>query len=70
MIEYLVNAVPPLGANCYTVYDTESKNCLIIDLGGDFSKILDQTKRLGLNVKAVLLTHGHFDHVAGSKHCK
>ena len=70
MIEYLVNAVPPLGANCYTVYDTESKNCLIIDLGGDFSKILDQTKRLGLNVKAVLLTHGHFDHVAGAKHCK
>ena len=70
MIEYLVNSVPPLGANCYTVYDTESKNCLIIDLGGDFSKILDQTKRLGLNVKAVLLTHGHFDHVAGAKHCK
>ena len=70
MIKYLVNEVSPIGANCYTVYDTESKNCLIIDLGGDFSFILGQAKRLGLNVKGVLLTHGHFDHVAGAKECR
>ena len=70
MIKYLINQVPPLGANCYTVYDTESKNCLIIDLGGDFSKILGQAQRLGLTVKGVVLTHGHFDHVAGAVHCK
>ena len=70
MIKYLVNEVPPLGANCYTVYDTESKNCLIIDLGGDFSKILSQANSLGLSVKGVVLTHGHFDHVAGAKNCK
>lgn len=70
MIKYLVNVVPPLGANCYTVYDTESKNCLIIDLGGDFSKILSQAERLGLTVKGVVLTHGHFDHVAGAVGCK
>ena len=70
MIKYLVNEVPPLGANCYTVYDTESKKCLIIDLGGDFSKILAQANSLGLSVKGVVLTHGHFDHVAGAKNCK
>ena len=70
MIKYLVNVVPPLGANCYTVYDTDSKNCLIIDLGGDFLKILGQAERLGLSVKGVVLTHGHFDHVAGAVHCK
>ena len=70
MIKYLVNVVPPLGANCYTVYDTESKNCLIIDLGGDFLKILSQAKGLYLDVKGVVLTHGHFDHVAGAVHCR
>ena len=70
MIKYLVNQVPPLGANCYTVYDTESKNCLIIDLGGDFSKIISQANSLNLNVKGVILTHGHFDHVLGAKNCK
>ncbi|MBE5742803.1 MAG: MBL fold metallo-hydrolase [Clostridiales bacterium] len=70
MIKYIVNEVAPLGANCYTVYDTESKNCLIIDLGGDFSFILNQTSRLGLKVKGVVLTHGHFDHSAGAVNCK
>ena len=70
MIKYLVNQVPPLGANCYTVYDAETKNCLIIDLGGDFSKILSQAEKLGLSIKGVVLTHGHFDHVAGATRCK
>ena len=69
MIKYLINQVPPLGANCYTVYDTDSKNCLIIDLGGDFSKILNQANSLGLTVKGVILTHGHFDHVMGAVEC-
>ena len=69
MIKYLINQVPPLGANCYTVYDTDSKNCLIIDLGGDFSKILSQASSLGLTVRGVILTHGHFDHVMGAVEC-
>ena len=66
MIKYLVNQVPPLGANCYTVYDAETKNCLIIDLGGHFSTIISQAEKLGLTIKGVLLTHGHFDHIYGA----
>ncbi|MBQ7373617.1 MAG: MBL fold metallo-hydrolase [Clostridia bacterium] len=69
MIKYFVNQVNPLGANCYVVYDTESKNCLIIDLGGDFYKIKRQIDDKGLTIKGVLLTHGHFDHVMGVKEC-
>ena len=70
MIKYIVNEVPPLGANCYTVYDDDTKNCLIIDLGGDFYKIIEQTKSLGLTVKGVLLTHAHFDHAMGTVYCQ
>ena len=70
MIKYVVNQVPPLGANCYIVYDDDTKKCLIIDLGGDFSKILGQAEGLGLDVKGVVLTHGHFDHVAGAIRCR
>jgi glyoxylase-like metal-dependent hydrolase (beta-lactamase superfamily II) len=70
MIKYVVNEVAPLGANCYTIYDEISKKCLIIDLGGDFSYIMNQARRLGLKVEAVLLTHGHFDHVGGAKYCR
>ena len=70
MIKYIVNEVPPLGANCYTVYDDNTKNCLIIDLGGDFLKIIGQINSLGLRLKGVLLTHAHFDHALGVKPCK
>ena len=70
MIKFLTNQVPPLGANCYTVYDTETKKCLIIDLGGDFSKILSQAEGRGLAVEGVVLTHGHFDHAAGAEKCR
>ena len=70
MIKYIVNEVPPLGANCYTVYDNGTKICLIIDLGGDFLKITSQIKALGLTLKGVLLTHAHFDHALGCEQCK
>ena len=70
MIKYIVNEVPPLGANCYTVYDDNTKNCLIIDLGGDFLKIIGQIKSLGLNLKGVILTHAHFDHSLAVTSCR
>lgn len=70
MIKYLVNVVAPLGANCYTVYDESTKNCLIIDLGGDFPIVMGRIKRMGLNPKAILLTHGHFDHFQGAVYAK
>ena len=70
MIKYFVNQVSPIGANCYTVYDTETKNCLIIDLGGDFLKIKRQIDENGLTIKGVLLTHGHYDHCMAAIECK
>ena len=61
---------PPLDANSYLVYDDESKNGLIIDLGGDFFKIKAEAERLGVILKAVLFTHGHFDHTSGGADAK
>ena len=56
----------PLGAyqtNCYIVCDSEANSCALIDPGYDAPAILAKVDGLGLTVDAVLLTHGHFDHV-------
>ena len=56
----------PLGAyqtNTYIVHDSASQSCAVIDPGYEAGTILKTVARLGLTVDAVLLTHGHFDHV-------
>jgi len=45
----------------------EKKDCLIIDAGSDFEKIQNILKANSLNVLAILLTHGHYDHIASCK---
>ena len=56
----------PLGdyqTNCYIVHGKGAASCAIIDPGYEAGRVLAQAAELGLSVDAVLLTHGHFDHV-------
>ena len=58
--------VLPLGSyqtNCYIVRADNAQSCAVIDPGDEAEKVLRTVKNLGLTVDAVLLTHGHFDHV-------
>ena len=58
----------PLGdyqTNTYIVHAPDSKGCVVIDPGYLPERILLEVSKLGLSVDAVLLTHGHFDHVGG-----
>ncbi len=55
----------PYDSHMYVV--AEGQKCLIIDLGGDFSLAKEVLTRENLTPVAVLLTHCHFDHVAGIK---
>ncbi len=47
--------------NCYIV--AKDSRCVLIDPGYEPEKILKKVAQLGLSVDAILLTHGHFDHV-------
>ena len=49
--------------NCYIVRKEGSTHCCIIDPGYEAATILRKVEALGLEVEAILLTHGHFDHV-------
>lgn len=52
-------------ANCYIIGDKNTKDCAIIDPGGNSKGILSECKDNNLNVKYIILTHGHGDHIAG-----
>jgi len=49
--------------NCYLVWNEGSSKCLVIDPGYDAGAVLDRAEDLGLTIDAIVLTHGHFDHV-------
>lgn len=51
--------------NCYIVWAEGSKACVVIDPGYEPETILAKAAALGLSIEAILLTHGHFDHVGG-----
>lgn len=55
----------PLQVNTY-VLGIDEKTCYVIDPGHDYEKINKYIKRHDLDVKAILLTHGHFDHFGGA----
>ena len=60
----------PLGAyqtNCYLVWGEDSQTCVVIDPGYNPETVLAEAKLLGKEIAAILLTHGHFDHVGGVK---
>ncbi|HEY4686972.1 MAG TPA: MBL fold metallo-hydrolase, partial [Candidatus Subteraquimicrobiales bacterium] len=58
-VESLV--VGELQTNCYII--SSGAEAVIIDPGAEPQQILDILKSKGLNLKYIINTHGHFDHV-------
>ena len=54
-----------LFTNCYVLGDTDSKEAYVFDVPAHGDKIYDFVTNLGFKIKAVILTHGHFDHILG-----
>ena len=60
------NSEDDLYANTYVIAD-ENKDAVVIDPSIDNDKLILFLKKNSLSPKAVLLTHGHFDHIQGVK---
>ena len=60
----------PIGSlqtNCYMVWEDGSDTCILIDPGYEPELLLEQVRLQRKTLEAILLTHGHFDHVGGVK---
>ncbi|KMQ50876.1 Hydroxyacylglutathione hydrolase [Chitinispirillum alkaliphilum] len=64
-IEYSLFATGLLESNCCVVYNREINKCLIIDPSQGCSEVIGFIKKESLTPVAILLTHGHFDHITG-----
>lgn len=62
--------VGPLGCNCSIIACPRTKEAAIIDPGGNAEEIIALAGKHGLNVKYLLHTHAHFDHLLGSRQVK
>ena len=63
MLQVHALALGAYQTNCYIIHDDSSKACCVIDPGYTPEVVLDKLFDLGLTLEAILLTHGHFDHV-------
>ncbi len=51
--------------NCYFLYREGKKECIVVDPADQGVSIYSALQKNGFRVAAILLTHGHFDHIWG-----
>ncbi len=59
--------VGPVMTNCYFAVNEDTNEALIVDPGDSAAQLAAKLKEQGLTPKAVLLTHGHFDHASAAE---
>lgn len=65
-MKYFIIPVTLFKQNCSLIWCKKTKKTLILDPGGEEKKIIKIIKEMELNVKKILLTHGHADHVGAA----
>jgi len=58
--------VGPLQCNCSVIGDDTSREAIVIDPGDDIEQVVALIKKHNLQVKQIVITHAHIDHVGGA----
>ena len=58
--------VGPLQCNCSVIGDDVSREAMVIDPGDDIENVLALIRKHNLQVKQIVITHAHIDHVGGA----
>ena len=62
--------VGPLGTNCYLLACPGSKEAVVVDPGGDGERILSAIEKMGMELRYIINTHGHHDHIGANRKLK
>jgi hydroxyacylglutathione hydrolase len=65
-----VVVVTPFQQNCSIIWCSETMEGAVVDPGGDTDKIIAMIQKHQINIKQILLTHGHLDHAGGAAKLK
>jgi hydroxyacylglutathione hydrolase len=66
--EKLIHEIIPVGmlqCNCSILGDPETRDAIVVDPGDEVERILEILREHRLNVRAIVSTHTHIDHVGG-----
>lgn len=63
MLRIKTVVVGDYATNTYLIENTETKECVIVDPGDEAERIREAVAADEVTPKAILITHGHFDHV-------
>jgi hydroxyacylglutathione hydrolase len=58
--------VGPLQCNCSIIGDEATHEAMVIDPGDDINDVLDLVRKHNLQVKQIVVTHAHIDHIGGA----
>ena len=70
IISFTAVALGSLRTNCYIIVNAVTNEALIVDPAGDFPKLRGAVAASGARPVAILLTHGHFDHIGAAREAK
>ena len=62
--------VGPYQTNCYILACKDTLEGVVIDPGDEVARILKEISRNGIQVRSILITHGHVDHIGGAAELK
>jgi hydroxyacylglutathione hydrolase len=70
MLQAGIIPVTPFQQNCTILFDSETKEGVIVDPGGDVDRLIEAIRTNGFKLKEIWLTHGHLDHAGGAMELK
>ena len=62
-MQYISMELGPIMTNCYIVYDSDTKEAMVVDPAWAYNTIDMALSRYELDLKFIFLTHGHADHI-------